>query len=532
MIHSILLSALIAANGVAFTSTSAPATPIRHLVVIFQENVSFDHYFATYPHAANSPSEPVFHAAPDTPTVNGLLGTLLTNNPNRLNRRNGNGAVNPFRLDRSQAWTADQDHDYGPEQAAFHAGLMDQFPISVGEGDDNRGKANDPLATKGLVMGYYDGNTVTALWNYAQRYAMSDNSYGTTFGSSTPGALNLVSGQANGIAESRLLVGKFTVDDGSGGKTLINDPDPLHDVCSSSLHPHVAMAGRNIGDLMNDAQVSWGWFEGGFDMSATNRNGTSGCKRSSASLATGKFKNDYVPHHAAFQYYASTANPTHARPASVAAIGHGDDPANHQYDIEDFYRAVLAGNFPAVSFLKATAAQNGHAGYSSPLDEQAFVVHVINFLQASSEWKDTAVVIAWDDSDGWYDHQMPPIVNQSSSSEDALTGAHACGDGSTALAGVDAKSLHAQGRCGYGPRLPLLAISPWARRNFVDHTVTDQTSIIRFVEDNWLHGQRIGQGSFDALANPINAMFDFSDPSTPHNAGAFVLSEDTGEPNG
>src|SRR5262249_17631507 len=129
--------------------------------------------------------------------------------------------------------------------------------------------------------------------------------------------------------------------------------------------------------------------------------------------------------------------------------------------------------------------------------------------QGQPEWRKTAVVIAYDDSDGWYDHQAGPIVNQSTSTADALTGPGACGDGSTALPGVNPATLHAQGRCGYGPRLPMLVGSPWAKRNFVDHTVTDQTSIIRFVEDNWLGGLRIGQGSFDAIANSIAEMFDF-----------------------
>ncbi|HEY2345605.1 MAG TPA: alkaline phosphatase family protein [Xanthomonadaceae bacterium] len=519
------IACLFPVAALASTAT-ATATPIRHLVVIFQENVSFDHYFASYPRAANPSGEPAFHAAPDTPSVNGLSGSMLTSNPNRLNAQNGIGAVNPFRLDRSQAATADQDHEYAAEQSAFHAGLMDRFPMSVGNGGSAGGKGG-PTTTTGLVMGYYDGNTVTALWNYAQHFAMSDNSYGTTFGPSTVGALNLASGQTNGIAASTDLAHDDTVDDGNGGRTLISDPDPLHDVCSKG--PQITMGGRNIGDLLNDAHVSWGWFQGGFDLTATNPNGTSGCRRSSSSIVTGKAKSDYVPHHEPFQFYPSTANPAHARPASVSAIGHGGDPANHQYDLEDFYRAVRAGNMPAVSFLKASAIQNGHAGYSTPLDEQAFVVHVLNFLQERSEWKDTAVVIAWDDSDGWYDHQMPPIVNQSSSGEDTLSG-HSCGDGDTALAGIAGEAKHAQGRCGYGPRLPLLVVSPWSRRNFVDHTITDQTSIIRFVEDNWLRGQRIGQGSFDELANPLDNLFDFHAGWAERSSGRLILSETTGEP--
>jgi phospholipase C len=170
----------------------------------------------------------------------------------------------------------------------------------------------------------------------------------------------------------------------------------------------------------------------------------------------------------------------------------------------------MAGNFPAVSFLKAPAFEDGHAGYSDPLNEQNFVVNLINFLQKSPEWEHTAVVITWDDSDGWYDHQMGPIVNQSTSPADELTGTGACGDGSTALPGPDPTvNAHAQGRCGYGPRIPLVVISPWAKHNFVNHNVMDFTSIIRFVEDNWLGGQRIPGGSFDSFANSLNGMFDF-----------------------
>jgi phospholipase C len=90
-------------------------TPIKHLVVIFGENISFDHYFGTYPKALNPPGQPRFTALPNTPTVNGLTGALLTNNPN-LNPANGAGAANPFRLNRNQALTADQNHGDTAEQ--------------------------------------------------------------------------------------------------------------------------------------------------------------------------------------------------------------------------------------------------------------------------------------------------------------------------------------------------------------------------------------------------------------------------------
>jgi phospholipase C len=471
----------------------------------------------------NPKGEPRFVASSKTPSVNGLYSNLLMNNPNATNSKNGSGATNPFRLDRSQAATADQDHDYTAEQQAFNHGLMDLFPYSVGTAGPP--PAGSPItATTGLVMGYYDGNTVTAYWNYAQHYALSDNSYNTTFGPSTPGAINLISGQTNGVIDD-IDPGSATIADGNGGLTDISDADPVGDVCSSTTGELLRLGGRNVGDLLNAGGVSWGFFEGGFNLSIKNANGTTGCKRSTTSSITNVKKVDYIPHHQPFQYYASTANPTHARPSSVATVGLSGDAANHQYDLQDFFDAVSTGNFPAVSFLKASGYQDGHAGYSDPLDEQAFVVDTINFLQKQPDWESTAVIIAYDDSDGWYDHQMSPIINQSATSADILTGTGACGTGNGALSGIQSGTEHAQGRCGYGPRLPLLVISPWARANFVDHTVTDQTSVLRFIEDNWLKGERLGQGSFDSVANSLNNMFDFDHPRC---HGRLVLDPNTG----
>jgi phospholipase C len=170
---------------------SGTATPIQHLVVIFQENVSFDHYFGTYPNAANTSGQ-AFHARPGTPAVDGMTSTLLTANPN---------GVNPRRYDPSNVndvLTCDQDHNYNAEQRAFDGGKMDLFPQTVGtDGGSKSPEGNACVA--GDVMNYYDGNTVTALWNYAQQYAMSDNSYNTTFGPSSPGAINLASGDTGGV---------------------------------------------------------------------------------------------------------------------------------------------------------------------------------------------------------------------------------------------------------------------------------------------------------------------------------------------
>src|SRR5262249_14382543 len=163
--------------------------------VLFDENVSFDHYFGTYPNAANTDGTP-FHAAKGTPKVNGLTPALLKNNPN---------LYNPARLSPAQAMTCDQNHNYGPEQKSYDGGLADKFVQNVSV-DTCTGLFGQP----GLAMDYYDGNTVTALWNYAQHFSMSDNSFNTVFGPSTPGALNLVSGQTHGVYSVDSVTGQQT----------------------------------------------------------------------------------------------------------------------------------------------------------------------------------------------------------------------------------------------------------------------------------------------------------------------------------
>ena len=363
---------------------------------------------------------------------------------------------------------------------------MDRFVEFVGNGRGNSptGVPCDPK----VVMNYYDGNSVTALWNYAQHFSMSDHSFGSSFGPSTVGALNLVAGQTAGVSAS---TGNLTGE--VQNNTVIGDPQPLGDACTT--RDAVRLSGTNVGDLLNSQGVTWGWFEGGFR--AESPDGTLNCAAShnigTALGGTGKTgsspwgtKVDYIPHHEPFQYYASTANPAHLAPTSVGAVGQ-TDRANHQYDLSDFWAAVANGNMPAVSFLKAPGYQDGHAFYSDPIDEQLFLVTTINALERTPEWAHTAVVISYDDSDGWYDHLAGPLMSPSSAPADALTGVGECGS---------AQASATQDRCGVGPRLPLLVLSPFAKSNFVSHALSTQSSILRFIEDTFNLG-RVGGSSFD-----------------------------------
>ncbi|MHB1496760.1 MAG: phospholipase C [Acidimicrobiales bacterium] len=537
-------------------------TPIKHVVVIFDENVSFDHYFATYPDATNPPGEPAFNALPGTPSVNGLAGNLLSNNPNE---------ANPQLLGPSDAMTCDQDHGYAAEQGAADHGAEDQYVQDTGHGltlaqclqEENKGLSRpSPIPVSSTpnfaALDYYDGNTVTALWNYAQHFSMSDNAFGTTYGPSTPGALNVTSAQAYGAIcgpsfatindspcsappgynASDVATSQITTMTGNAGTTPVadqppagpgtvyNDTDPYFDICSyipsgaggdgATPVQTIEMGGNNIGEELTSSGITWGWFQGGFEDGYVPGHGTPPtiqqiCSESHQNVG-GATVTDYIPHHEPFQYYASTANPMHLPPTSVAMIGRTDQ-ANHQYGIGDFWAAADAGNLPAVSYLKAPAYEDGHAGYSDPLDEQRWLVTTINHLESLPTWRSTAVLVTWDDSDGWYDHVLAPILSSSAvPALDSLTAAGMCGP--SKLIPVTSSGMPEEGKCGPGPRLPFLVISPWAKSNYVSNVMIDQSSVVSFIEQNW-DLPALGNGAADSWAGSLDSMFDFSHPAAP-----------------
>lgn len=463
-------------NYVIAEESFCTRTPIKYLVIIIPENASFDHLFGTYPRALNLPSEPSFKAKLKTPDINGLSSSLLKHNTN---------LTPPFRLNPTQVATNEPAHHYTQLQQDAHAGLLDQF-VQVNSGDPT-------------PMAYFDGNTVTALWNYAQRFAISDNCLSTTMTPSSPGHINLISGLTHGAIPANLTLstGETVVVDG----TLIGDPDPAFDHCS--IPPTVEMTGKNVGNLLNEKNITWGWFQGGFRNCNKTHIGSKGLPVT-----------DYSPHHSPFQYYRSTSNPEHLPPSSVCMIGF-QDQANHQYDLEDFWAALAIHRLPAVSFIKPSQYQDGHPKYSDQLSLQTFLVNTINKLQLTYEWFNMAVIIVWDDSGGWYDHVMPPIINQSHIPEDALLGP---GDAGNPPLGSY------QGRLAYGMRIPFLLISPFAKPNYVGHSVIDQTSILKFIEKNWFL-KKIGDQSFDQVAGSLNHLFNFHHPQYQ----PFILNPKTGQ---
>ena len=252
-------------------------------------------------------------------------------------------------------------------------------------------------------MGYYDGNTVTALWNYAQHFAMSDNSFNTTFGPSTPGALNLVSGQTHG----------FTPDTTSCGTAVT----ARHRDRRSAAHRrqlqharHVDAAGddadQNVGDLLNAQGITWGWFEGGFRGRAARQerqpDGEHVPDRRTRTSA-GVFSADYIPHHEPFQYYRST--PNLAPPAADLGRDDRQDRPGESPVRPDRLLGGGSSRQPAGGQLPQGARLPGRPRrLLRPARRAAFLVDTINRLEQPPDWASTAVIIAYDDSDGWYDH--------------------------------------------------------------------------------------------------------------------------------
>ena len=174
------------------------------------------------------------------------------------------------------------------------------------------------------------------------------------------------------------------------------------------------MSGKNVGDLLNARDVTWGWFQGGF--TPTHRLGRQGRRLRE------------VRHHD-HEHRRRDAEGLLAAPLAVPVLQVHLEPAPPAAELACGDRAHRPGqppvrpdrrstprsrhdNLPAVCFLKAPEAQDGHAGYSDPLDEQKFLVNEINAIQKSKSWSSTAVVVAYDDSDGWYDHVAPKVTER------------------------------------------------------------------------------------------------------------------------
>ena len=455
-----LVVPLVPAATTVGATEAAARSPIEHTIIVYQENISFDHYFGTFGHGSAG--------IPD--------GALVTHSPS-------NAAYSPFRLDgQTQDITCDVDHGYADMIKMADHGAMDmytQFGNDKAVADPSSASSStcpsleSQPAGPALSLGYYDGAPGAAsaplqnYWNLASHYTLADNFFQGVYGPSTPGAEWLVAATNN----------------------TVGDPNPLNDKCESDYAGSMPQQDiPNLGSEASSAGVSWAWFQGGFGACTTT--------------AT----NGYSAHHDPFQYFTSTADLNHnwAYDPNFAYA----DPSQHQRDLsllDDALDGTAVGGtiptLPSISWVKAPTEADGHPKTSGPAEDDRFIGDLVNRVKASPYWGHTAIIVAFDETGGWWDHVAPPELTGNFAPWDSgspnLTGCQYPGNGA------------ACGEGGFGPRMPVLVISPHARKQFVDHDQMDTASLDRWVE--WDYGlPALGVwGDRDVNAGSLRGAFDF-----------------------
>jgi len=439
-------------------------TPIQHTIIVYQENISFDHYFGTFGHgSAGIPAGvQLFHTTPS--------GTQL-------------GPYAPFRLDgTSQSATCDVDHEYWDMVGMANGGAMDRY-LQYGN-DLTEPNPSTPgtcpsfetnPAGPALALGYYEGTSgdpsapLQNYWRLASQYTLADNFFSGMYGPSTPGAQWLVAATAN----------------------TVGDPNPAGDVCNDYGGPFMPQQDiPNLGAEASAQGVSWAWFQGGFGSCVT-----------AASAG-------YSPHHDPFQYFRSTADLTHAWAWNPRM--NFPEPDRHQRDLQVF-DAALAGSpiggvvarLPQISWVKAPKPADGHPAYSSPVADDAFIGDLVSRVQASPYWKHTAIFVTFDETGGWWDHVAPPVPADPHFAPLV--------NGYPNISGCQYPGMGGPcGEAGFGPRLPLLVISPFAKRQTVDHDLMDTSSLAKWVESTYQLPPLGVWGNRDLNAGDLRGAFDFS----------------------
>ncbi len=434
-------------NLAILQAQSSGLQKINHVVVIYQENWSFDSLYPTFPGAngidqAGATIQQVDKDGKPYVTLPQPLNTTFS--PAAPDPRfPADLPVAPFDAAKYVAanqLTGDAVHRYYQEQYQIDGGKMDKF---VAWSD-----------AAGLVMSYYDATNMPE-GKLAQQFTMLDNFFHAAFGGSFlnhqflicacaptwPDApANIVAQlDANGVMTKD---GQVTPDGFAINTSYtINTPHPASVTDQNLLVPQQTAA--TIGDRLSEQNVSWAWYSGGWN---------------TAVLGHGDPLFQY--HHQPFAYYANYADGTPGR-------------ADHLRDEQDFYTDVVGGKLPAVTFIKPLGPDNEHPGYATLLTGQQHVADLVSTIQNSKYWTDTAIIITYDEHGGRWDHVAPPVID----------------------------------KWGPGLRVPTIVVSPFAKKGFVDHTQYDTTSILKLIEERW--GLQ-PLGTRDAATGDLSTAFDFS----------------------
>lgn len=397
---------------------------INHFVVIYLENRSFDNLYGEFKGA-----EGFSMAANVLPQVD-VDGGVYANLPPPMSTDKSPAEVDPrfpklpnapFSIEKyvpATEATSDLVHRWFQEQQQIHGGKMDLF-AAVSD-------------AKGLSMGYYH-TAGLPLAKVAADYTVCDHFFHAAFGGSFlnhqwliaaaspvfPSAPTPVTAQVDGsgkmVADGVVLPsGCYAVNTAFS----VNKPHPST-VAPEQLIP--SQTNPTIGDRLSEKYIDWAWYSGGWN-----------------DALAGKPDPKFQFHHQPFVYFKSFADGTEAK-------------ATHLKDETDFLKAATTGTLPAVSFVKPIGALNEHPGYAALVDGENHVVELIDAVRRGPNWKDTAIIVTYDENGGFWDHMAPP----------------------------------ARDKWGPGTRVPTIIISPYAKKKFVDPTVYDTTAILATIEHRW-----------------------------------------------
>ncbi len=433
IIRLTLFMAVLAAPAPAFAAR--PVDRIGHIVVIIMENRSFDNIFGFYPGAEG------IAQAKDTVTQTDNNGQPYKTLPPIVNSK---GAVDkrfprelpnrPFRIDdhiSDDENTYDLTHRFYPQQMQINGGKMDRFAAVSNAG--------------GLVMGYHDGSKLK-LWEYAKRYTLADHFFHGAFGDSflnhfwlvcacTPRFENAPKDMVAVLdANGKLVKDNKVTPDGYAVSKLRSAQFPPAGVTDvSRLLPPQDMP--TIGDRLTEKGVSWAWYAEGW-RGVLNDRPSSGFRF----------------HHQPFLYFKNYAK--------------GTEGFSHLKSERDFMRALRHGTLPAVSFYKPMRGRDMHPESSNVAAADSHIARILEAIEQSPVWKDTLVIVTFDENGGFWDHVPPPVYD----------------------------------RFGPGTRVPTLIISPFAKKGYIDSTVYDTTAILKLIETR--HNLR-PLGTRDAKANDL-----------------------------
>ena len=406
----VLIAAACSIVGPAPQSTPSLAgiSKIQHVVIIMQENRSFDSYFGTFPGADGIPMQ------------DGVPAVCVPDPAKHT-------CVRPY-YDPADK-NAGGPHSESNATADVDGGKMDGF-IAQAEHAASNCAANDPACAgaKGTdVMGYHDGRDIPNYWTYAKDFTLQDHLFESDASWSLPSHLYMVSEWS----------AKCSIAGNPG--SCVNAPQgpalpPDFGKKSATPKPPPDYAWTDLTYLLHRQNVSWGYYV---------FNGTEpDCQDDSAMTCTPVRQNATTPGIWNPLPYFDTVNQ--------------DGQLGNIQSLTNFYAAAKAGTLPSVSWIDPTAAVSEHPP-ALVSTGQAYVTGLVNAIMSGPDWSSTAIFLSWDDWGGFYDHVTPPVVDQN----------------------------------GYGLRVPGIVISPYAKKGYIDHQTLSHDAYVKFIEDDFLHGQRL-----------------------------------------